>query len=72
MPPKDDRTPEVKAAENVQLTADAHQQAAEQRARDIAAGKGNPVMEVASAIRGKLEREEFQKHPQAPAPEPEA
>lgn len=56
--------------ENAQATADAHAMAADQRARDLAEGKGEPVVNaVADALKEKLLNEEFQGTPPADAPE---
>ena len=58
-------TPEQKialASSNLKETTEAHRLAAEHRARDIAEGRGEPpVNAIASLLKGKLEREEFQK-----------
>lgn len=56
--------------ENAQATADAHAMAADQRARDLAEGRGEPVVAaVADALKEKLLNEEFQGTPPADAPE---
>lgn len=52
------------AKTNQEETATAHRLAADQRARDIAEGRGEPLVQsLADSIKGKLEREEFQGTP---------
>ena len=64
--PGETLTPEQKAKlakDNMVASADAHKMAAEQRARDIAEGRGEPAVgAVANLLKKKLENEEFQKN----------
>lgn len=55
------------AKENVTASTDAHKLAAEHRARDVVEGRGEPAVQtVASLLKGKLERGEFQKKKDLP------
>lgn len=67
MPPSE-KDKEALTKANIEETKNAHQLAAEQRQRDIAAGEKQPVVAVADSIRQKLENEEFKKFgaPEAP------
>ena len=50
------------AKDNLASSTEAQRLAAEHRARDIAEGRGEPAVNtIASLLKGKLEREEFQK-----------
>ena len=63
-------TPEQKeklAKENADASAEAHRLAGEHRARDQAEGHEEPAVQaIAKSLKGKLEREEFQKKEDPP------
>lgn len=67
--PLSEKDKEALGKANADATAEAHRLAAEHRARDMANGSTPPVNIVASSIREKLERKEFQG---TPTPEQEA
>jgi hypothetical protein len=55
------------AKQNAEETETAHRLAAEQRQRDADAGRSNVANDVATSIKEKLQREEFQQKPEEEA-----